>query len=99
MGIVLSTSIAVVAEVQALWVAAFLTGRLDGDSQDNRNPARKGLLNINNLSREELDQNVSDDVVWRNITGGGLAIDTIHVSCLVFPSVIIPILTMLKMPV
>ena len=79
MGIVLSSTIAVIAEVQALWVAAFLTGGLDSTTPDNPRPGSKQPLHINSLSRERLDREVSEDVVWGNITGGGLAVDSIHV--------------------
>ena len=79
MGIVLSSTIAVIAEVQALWVAAFLTGGLDNTTPDNAGPESKQPLYINTLSRETLDREVSEDVVWGNITGGGLAVDSIHV--------------------
>lgn len=79
MGIVLSSTIAVIAEVQALWVAAFLTGGLDNTTPDDARPENKQSLYINTLSRENLDREVSEDVVWGNITGGGLAVDSIHV--------------------
>lgn len=79
MGIVLSSTIAVIAEVQALWVAAFLTGGLDNTNLGNSRPESKQSLHINTLSRENLNREVSEDVVWGNITGGGLAVDSIHV--------------------
>lgn len=80
MGIVLSSTVAVVAEVQALWVAAFLTGALDGDVPVKSKPGRHSPLRMNILSRKYLDQDISDDVVWGNITRGDLNIDAIHVS-------------------
>ncbi|OJJ79947.1 uncharacterized protein ASPGLDRAFT_29493 [Aspergillus glaucus CBS 516.65] len=78
MGIVLSSTVAVVAEVQALWVAAFLTGTLDGDVPVKPKPRIHSPLRMNTLSRKDLDQDISDDVVWGNINGGGLNIDAIH---------------------
>lgn len=57
-GIVLSSTVAVVAEVQALWVAAFLTVALDGDVPVKSKPGRHPLLRMNTLSRKDLDQNI-----------------------------------------
>ncbi|PLN80192.1 hypothetical protein BDW42DRAFT_194625 [Aspergillus taichungensis] len=76
LGVVLSSTVAVVAEVQALWAAAFLTGSLDG----------KGLccgglsspLRINEDVEDSLREAVSEDVVWGRLTGSGLDVDAIY---------------------
>lgn len=65
LGIVLTSTIAVVAEVQALWVAAFLTEGLDW---------------LDNVSREEMKESISEDVVLGSLTGTSLAVDAIQAS-------------------
>ncbi|KAJ5605433.1 hypothetical protein N7510_008214 [Penicillium lagena] len=65
LGIVLTSTIAVVAEVQALWVAAFLTEGLDW---------------LVNVSREEMNESISEDVVLGSLTGTSLAVDAIQAS-------------------
>lgn len=78
LGVVLSSTVAVVAEVQALWAAAFLTGALDGEGH-----SCGGLpspLQINGCVEDGLREAVSEDVVWGKLTGSGLDVDAIHVS-------------------
>ncbi|KAL2823771.1 hypothetical protein BDW59DRAFT_180455 [Aspergillus cavernicola] len=65
MGAVYTGNVTVVAEVQALWVAAFLTGGLDHDDH-------KGPL----ASSQRVYETVADDVVWGRLTGAGLSVDT-----------------------
>lgn len=77
---VLSSTVTVVAEMQALWVAAFLTGALDGSVPVKSKMGRHSPLRMNTLSHKDLDQDIPDYVVWGNITGGGLNVDAIHVS-------------------
>lgn len=77
LGVVLSSTVAVVAEVQALWAAAFLTGSLDGEGH-----CCGGLpspLRINEDTEDSLRVAVSEDVVWGSLTGSGLDVDAIHV--------------------
>jgi len=62
-GIALSSTVAVVAEVLPLWVAAFLTVAIDGDAPFQSKPGRYPPLRMNILSRKELDQTISHDVV------------------------------------
>lgn len=73
LGFVLTATTAVVAEVQALWAAAFLTGGLDDTK------TRDGALDINAMSRSEIDTDVSEDVVWGGLTGVGPGVDTLNV--------------------
>lgn len=76
LGFVLTATTAVVAEVQALWAAAFLTGGLDDSKM------RDGALDINAMSRSAIDRDVSQDVVWGGLTGVGPGVDTLNVgSC------------------
>lgn len=77
-GFVLTGTVAVVAEVQALWAAAFLTGGLDGD-QKGHGPIHSPL-SLNATAFEHLCESVSEDVVWGSMTGSGLDIDAISVS-------------------
>ncbi|KAJ5815757.1 hypothetical protein N7474_007534 [Penicillium riverlandense] len=58
LGIVLTSTIAVVAEVQALWVASFMT---------------KGLEWLDSVSRKEMNESISEDVVLGSLTGTSLA--------------------------
>ncbi|KAJ5084920.1 hypothetical protein NUU61_009499 [Penicillium alfredii] len=78
LGIVLSSTIAVVAEVQALWVAAFLAGGLDSsvDSKTHRNDC----LRLQDISQDVMDNSISEDVVLGSLTGTGLEVDAIQVS-------------------
>jgi hypothetical protein len=76
LGVLLSSTIAVVAEVQALWVAAFLTGALDsGDVRSTKSEA----LSFANLSEESIEGSISEDVVLGSLTGTGLEVDAILV--------------------
>ncbi|PLB43432.1 hypothetical protein P170DRAFT_459815 [Aspergillus steynii IBT 23096] len=76
LGVVLSGTIAVVAEVQALWAAAFLTGGLDGDGAGH-GPIQSPLR-LNSTAVERLYESVSEDVVWGSLTGSGLDVDAIN---------------------
>lgn len=80
LGVVLTSTIAVVAEVQALWVTAFVTGGLDSSHQDH-SPCHSESLCLETVSRATLDKTVSEDVVLGSLTGTGLEVDAIHVSC------------------
>jgi hypothetical protein len=77
LGVLLSSTIAVVAEVQALWVAAFLTGALDssGDVRATKSEA----LSFANLSEESIEGSISEDVVLGSLAGTGLEVDAILV--------------------
>ncbi|KAL3478175.1 hypothetical protein BJX99DRAFT_269373 [Aspergillus californicus] len=66
MGAVYTGNVTAVAEVQALWVAAFLTGGLDQDGGD-------GPL----VNSQRIYESVADDVVWGRLTGAGLSADTL----------------------
>jgi hypothetical protein len=70
MGAVYSGAVALVAEVQALWAVAFLTGGLDG-GQDGP---------LSNSGR--VYESIAEDVVWGRLTGVGLNVDAIKVSAL-----------------
>ncbi|KAL2859583.1 hypothetical protein BJX68DRAFT_262007 [Aspergillus pseudodeflectus] len=65
MGAVYSGAVALVAEVQALWAVAFLTGGLDG-GQDGP---------LSNSGR--VYESIAEDVVWGRLTGVGLNVDAI----------------------
>ncbi|CAG8146561.1 unnamed protein product [Penicillium salamii] len=73
LGVILSSTIAVIAEVQALWVAAFLTGGLDIQATD---PC--GALSLEALSLDTMDHAVSEDAVLGSMTGSGLEVDAIQ---------------------
>ncbi|EPS29315.1 hypothetical protein PDE_04264 [Penicillium oxalicum 114-2] len=79
MGVLYTSTIAVVAEVQALWVAAFLTGGFDRPSEGCK-PSDDTGLRLNTLSRDRMDHIISEDVVLAKLTGNGLEVDAIHVS-------------------
>ena len=79
LGVILSSTIAVVAEVQALWVAAFLTGGLDTESMK---AAPGQALCLETLSQEVMEDAVSEDVVLGSLTGSGLEVDAIQVCML-----------------
>ncbi|KAJ5369199.1 uncharacterized protein N7496_008959 [Penicillium cataractarum] len=78
MGVVLTSTIAVVAEVQALWVAAFLTGGLDESSADCKSE-EPPALGLDVLPQSVMEKAVSEDVVLGSLTGSGLEVDAIHV--------------------
>jgi hypothetical protein len=80
LGVILSSTIAVVAEVQALWVAAFLTGGLDSPMDSKKTPG-KGL-SLERLSPEEMENAISEDVVLGSLTGTGLEVEAIQVCLL-----------------
>ncbi|KAL4951023.1 hypothetical protein BDW69DRAFT_196798 [Aspergillus filifer] len=65
MGAVYIGAVGVVAEVQALWMAAFLTGAFD-EAQDS--PL---------ADTEDVYEAVAEDVVWSRLTGVGLNVDTL----------------------
>lgn len=77
-GVVLTSTIAVVAEVQALWVAAFLTGGFDGASADSKSEESTALC-LDGLPQSTMEKAVSEDVVLGSLTGSGLEVDAIHV--------------------
>lgn len=73
LGIILTSTIAVVAEVQALWVAAFLTGGMD----DSRScPLDSHHLDL--FSRDRMAESIANDVAIGEVTGSGLQVDAIH---------------------
>ncbi|KAJ5142448.1 uncharacterized protein N7515_001235 [Penicillium bovifimosum] len=75
LGVILSSTIAVIAEAQALWVAAFLTGGLD--AEDLKSPAGKAL-SLADISLETMESAISEDVVLGSLTGTGLEVDAIQ---------------------
>ncbi|CAI7592139.1 unnamed protein product [Penicillium palitans] len=76
LGVILSSTIAVVAEVQALWVAAFLTGGLDSPVDINSTPNQ--ALSLGNLSLEAMENVISEDMVLGSLTGTGLEVEAIQ---------------------
>ncbi|CAI7658941.1 unnamed protein product [Penicillium glandicola] len=76
LGVILSSTIAVVAEVQALWVAAFLTGGLDSIVDTNSIPAQ--ALSLGNISLEAMENHISEDVVLGSLTGTDLEVEAIQ---------------------
>ena len=76
LGVILSSTIAVIAEVQALWVTAFLTGSLDTDALKT-NP--DGTLSLATIPPEAMEHAISEDVVLGSLTGSGLEVDAIQV--------------------
>lgn len=78
LGVVLTSTIAVVAEVQALWAVAFLTGGFDAHPE---NPVfdQSDSLCLGLLSPLVMEENISEDVVLGSLTGTGLEVDAIHV--------------------
>lgn len=79
LGIVLTSTIAVVAEVQALWVTAFLTGGFDQPHTGSR--TEEALpLHLGALSTDMMEKSVAEDAVLGSLTGNGLEVDAIHVS-------------------
>lgn len=77
LGVLLSSTIAVIAEVQALWVTAFLTGAFDSPAAINGMDS-KALL-FPNLSKELIEDSISEDTVLGSLTGTGLEVDAILV--------------------
>ncbi|KAJ5775779.1 uncharacterized protein N7511_000790 [Penicillium nucicola] len=77
LGFVLTATTAVVAEVQALWAAAFLTGGLDNTKCSKSADENHDALNFNGLTRNEIDRDISEDVVWGGLTGVGPGVDTL----------------------
>jgi hypothetical protein len=80
LGVILSSTIAVVAEVQALWVAAFLIGGLD--SPVGINPTPNQALSLGNLSLEAMENVISEDVALSSLTGTSLEVEAIQVCLL-----------------
>ncbi|KAJ5151325.1 uncharacterized protein N7482_010577 [Penicillium canariense] len=76
-GIVLTSTIAVVAEVQALWVAAFLTGGFD-ETFAAHTPTRPMGLALERMPQTAMEKAISEDVVLGSLTGSGLQVDAIH---------------------
>lgn len=79
LGVVLTSTIAVVAEVQALWAVAFLTGGFDAHPEGPASDQSDGLC-LGLLSPLVMEGNISEDVVLGSLTGTGLEVDAIHVS-------------------
>lgn len=73
LGVILTSTIAVVAEVQALWVAAFLTGGMD-----NLESRELGSLHPNLSSRDRMEESIADDVAFGEVTGSSLQVDAVH---------------------
>jgi hypothetical protein len=77
-GVVLTSTIAVVAEVQALWVAAFLTGGFDESSPGSKSESSTAL-SLYCIPQIAMERAISEDVVLGSLTGSGLEVDAIHV--------------------
>jgi hypothetical protein len=77
-GVVLTSTIAIVAEVQALWVAAFLTGWFDEPSAKSKSHGSMALC-LDSMPQLDMQRIVSEDVVLGSLTGSGLEVDAIHV--------------------
>lgn len=84
LGVVLGSTIAVIAEVQALWVAAFLNGGFDKSFTCNASCPSKSLY-LPSLPKEIMNQEISEDCVLGSLTGSGLEVDAIDVSHCSFP--------------
>ncbi|KAJ5170037.1 uncharacterized protein N7500_002820 [Penicillium coprophilum] len=76
LGVILSSTIAVVAEVQALWVAAFLTGGLESPMDTKSDPLK--ALSLETLSLQAMENAISEDVVLGSLTGTGLEVEAIQ---------------------
>ncbi|KAI3261999.1 hypothetical protein CBS147309_7252 [Penicillium roqueforti] len=76
LGVILSSTIAVVAEVQALWVAAFLTGGLD--SPADIKSIQDQAFSLGNIPLEVMENAISEDVVLGSLTGTGLEVEAIQ---------------------
>lgn len=81
-GVVLTSTIAVVAEVQALWVAAFLTGGFDESSADSKSEGSTAL-SLRGIPQMDMERAISEEVTLGSLTGSGLEVDAIHVSIFV----------------
>ncbi|KAJ5547690.1 hypothetical protein N7513_004924 [Penicillium frequentans] len=77
LGVVLGSTIAVIAEVQALWVAAFLSGGFDKSFTCNASCPSKSLY-LPSLPKEIMNQEISEDCVLGSLTGSGLEVDAIN---------------------
>ncbi|KAF7715047.1 Uncharacterized protein PECH_003517 [Penicillium ucsense] len=79
MGVLYTSTVAVVAEVQALWVTAFLTGGFDSDgaSRDGK-PRMDTNFQFDHLSQSDMESTISEDVVVGSMTGTGLEVDAVH---------------------
>ncbi|KAJ5202120.1 uncharacterized protein N7498_006783 [Penicillium cinerascens] len=77
LGVVLTSTIAIVAEVQALWAVAFLTGGFDAYPEDSASDQSDGLC-LGLLSPPVMEGSISEDVVLGSLTGTGLEVDAIH---------------------
>jgi hypothetical protein len=77
-GVVLTSTIAVVAEVQALWVTAFLTGGFDEPPAESKSHSSAALC-LDGMPQIDIEKAVSEDVVLGSLTGSGLEVDAIHV--------------------
>ncbi|KAJ5683562.1 hypothetical protein N7462_006727 [Penicillium macrosclerotiorum] len=81
-GVIMTSTIAVVAEVQALWITAFLTGGFDQPFTETR-PEYPPALSLGGLSEMMMNKIISEEVALGSLTGPtGLEVDAIHVCCL-----------------
>lgn len=80
LGVILSSTTAIVAEVQALWVGEFLTGGLDFPMHTNSTPNQ--AISLGNISLETMENVISEDVVLGSLTGKGLEVKAIQVCLL-----------------
>ncbi|CAI7654734.1 unnamed protein product [Penicillium pancosmium] len=78
LGFVLTATTAVVAEVQALWAVAFLTGGFDDAEMSKSSNGKSCMLDLSAMSKCEIDRQVSEDVIWGDLTGVGPAVDTLN---------------------
>ncbi|KAJ5650958.1 uncharacterized protein N7484_004681 [Penicillium longicatenatum] len=76
LGIVLGSTIAIIAEVQALWIAGFLTGGFDNVSTGNTS-YQSGSLYLADLPKEIMNQEISEDCVLGSLIGSGLEVGAI----------------------
>ncbi|KAJ6151427.1 hypothetical protein N7470_007024 [Penicillium chermesinum] len=72
MGLLTTSKIAIVAEVQALWAVAFLMGEFDGCS----GPSNK--LSLPSVSVQAMEQSISEDFLVGHLTLSGLSVDPIE---------------------
>ncbi|KAF9890547.1 hypothetical protein FE257_005678 [Aspergillus nanangensis] len=80
-GVVLTSTIAVVAEVQALWAVAFMTGGLDQTHDEEDKAPQQSIatpLRLNRVTGDCLQRAIAEDVVWGRVTGSGLDVDAIR---------------------
>ncbi|KAJ5087382.1 hypothetical protein N7456_010998 [Penicillium angulare] len=80
LGVVLTSTIAVVAEIQALWATAFLTGGLDKDSDTAKGniSGQPESIDLKAFPKEDMEHSISEDVVLGSLTGSGLEVDAIN---------------------